>query len=170
MKLTLFIFTLSIVFAPLTPRPIFAGPLDDAPFRIVVPNSEWRRGNSTVQLMGGDVSVAAIISNTNKMLKSAVIKAVLKEPLPSSLDNLCAGMRDIYTNSPVKMISVVDTTFLGFKARALTFQITKGKETLHNEMMVFVADHSGWMIVCSGRLDQKEEIKKMFDFYEKKAG
>ena len=119
--------------------------------------------------MGGEVSIAATISNTNKMLKSAVMKAVLREPAPSSLDNLCAGMRDIYTNSPVKMISEVETTFLGFKAKALTFQITKGKQTLYNEAIVFVADHNGWMIVCGGPQDKKDEIKKMFDFYKKKA-
>src|SRR5258708_3211315 len=137
MKLRLFIFIPLFAFALLTPRLTLAGTLDDAPFRIVVPGSEWRISHPIIKLMGGDVSVAAVIINTNKILKTIVIKAVLKEQLPSSLDDLCAGMGEamgeLHTNLAVKTISEVDTNFLGFKAKAFTYQITKGERTIHNE-------------------------------------
>ena len=118
--------------------------------------------------MGTNVFLAATISNTNTLLKSVVVKAVLKKT--SSLDEFCAGIRDSFSNPAVKKISEADTTFLGFKARTFTYQVTQGDQTTYNETTVFVAEGKGWSIACIGRPDQKDEIKKIIGFYRKKAG
>jgi len=159
---------LSVVVAMLVPWLLCAGTLDDAPFRVVVPGSEWQIEDSTAQPMGTNVFLAATISNTNTLLKSVVVKAVLKKT--SSLDEFCAGIRDSFSNPAVKKISEADTTFLGFKARTFTYQVTQGDQTTYNETTVFVAEGKGWSIACIGRPDQKDEIKKIIGFYRKKAG
>jgi len=153
----------------LIPRLLCAGTLDDAPFRVVVPSSEWKIEDSTAQAMGKDVFLVATISNTNTLLKSVIIKTVLEKASHSSLDELCAGMRDSFANPALKKISEAETTFLGYKARTFTYQVTQGDQTTYNEATVWVADGKGWTIACVGRPDQKAEIKKIIKFYRKKA-
>ncbi|MEY2428310.1 MAG: hypothetical protein QOJ40_1195 [Verrucomicrobiota bacterium] len=119
--------------------------------------------------MGKDVFLVATISNTNPLLKSLVIKAVLKEPSESSLGELWSGMRDTLANPAVKKLSEADTTFLGHKAKTFAYQITQGAQITYNEATLFVADGKGWTIACVGPPDQKEEIKKIIGFYRKKA-
>lgn len=165
-----FTITLSLVVALLSPRLLCAGTLDDAPFRVVLPGNDWQIEDSTAQPMGKDVFLVATIINTNTLLKSVVIKAVLKETSDSSLGELCAGMRDTMANPAVKKISEADTTFLGYKARTFTYQVTQGAQTTYNEATVFVVDSKGWTIACVGRPEQKDEIKKIINFYRKKAG
>jgi hypothetical protein len=170
MQLSRFTFTLSVIVAMVIPRLLCAGTLDDAPFRVVVPSSEWKVEDSTAQPMGKDVFLAATISNTNTLLKSVIIKTVLKKASDSSLDELCAGIRDSFVNPTMRKISEGDTTFLGHKARTFTYQVTQGDQTTYNEATVFVADGKGWTIACVGRPDQKNEIKKIISFYRKKVG
>jgi hypothetical protein len=154
----------------LIPSLLCAGTLDDAPFRVVVPDGGWQIDDSTAQPAGKDVFLAATISNTNTLLKSIVIETVLKKPSDSSLDELCAGMRDSFSNPAVKKISEADTKFLGHKAKVFTYQVTQGGQTTYNEATVFVANGKGWSIACIGRPGQKAEIKKILGFYQKKAG
>lgn len=120
--------------------------------------------------MGKDVFLAATISNTNTLLKSVIIKTVLKKASDSSLDELCAGIRDSFANPALKKISEADRTFLGYKAKTFTYQVTQGDQTTYNEATVFVAAGKGWTIACVGRPNQKDEIKKIITFYRKKAG
>jgi hypothetical protein len=152
------------------PRLLCAGTLDDAPFRFVAPGPGWRIEDSTAQPMGQDVFLAASISNTNTLLKSVVIKTVLHKASDSSLDELCAGMRDSFANPAVKKISEAGTTFLGYKARTFAYQVTQGDQITYNEATVIVAGGKGWTIGCVGRLEQKDEIKKIISFYRKKTG
>ena len=119
--------------------------------------------------MGKDVFLAATISNTNTLLKSVVIKTVLKKTSASSLNELSAGIRDSFANPSVKKISETDATFLGHKAKKFVYQVTQGDQITYNEATVFVADGKGWTIACVGRPDQKDEIKKLITFYRKKA-
>jgi hypothetical protein len=168
MTLARFTFIFSVVAILLIPRLVFAGTLDDAPFRVVVPDSEWQIADSTAQSMGKDVFLAATISNTNTRLKSVVIKTALKKTTDSSLDELCAGIRDSFANPAVKKISEGDTTFLGYKAKIFTYQVTQGGQATYNEATVFVAGGRGWTIACVGRPDQKDEIKKIIGFYQKR--
>lgn len=170
MKLARFTFTLSILLALLVPLLARAGTLDDAPFRIVVPSADWQVDGTTAKPMGKDTFLDATISNTKTPLKSVVMSAALKKPSASSLDELCAGIRDSLANPAVKEISEADTTFLGYKARTFTYQVTQGKQTTYNVATVFVADGKGWTIVCVGQPDQKDEIKTIFGFYKKKSG
>src|SRR5262245_41915632 len=170
MKFTRCLFTLPLVAALLGPRLLTAGTLDDAPFRVAAPSAEWQIDDSTAQPMGQDVFLVATISNTNKPLKSVVMKAVLKKLSASSLDELCAGIRDSFANPAVKKISEADTTFLGHKAKTFTYQVTQGGQTTYNEATVFVADGKGWTIAVVGPPDQKDEIKKIRNFYQKKSG
>ncbi len=170
MQRSLLTFKLAALAAIVIVPRLFAGTLDDAPFRVVVPSSEWQIEDSTAQPMGKDVFLAATVSNTNTSLKSVVIKTVLKNVLDSSLDELCAGIRDSFANPAVRKISEADTTFLGHKAKTFTYQITQGDQTTYNEATVFVAEGKGWTIACVGRPDQKDEIKKIIGFYRKKSG
>jgi len=165
-----FIIALLAVVALFIPRLLCAGTLDDAPFRVVLPGTDWKIEDSTAQPMGKDVFLVATISNTNTLLKCVIIKAVLKETSDSSLGELCAGMRDSLDNPAVKMISEADTTFLGHKAKIFAYQITQGAQTTYNEATVSVIQGKGWTIACVGRPDQKAEIKKIIGFYRKKAG
>jgi hypothetical protein len=170
MRPSRFIFTLSLIFALFSSRLLYAGTLDDAPFRIVVPNTGWQIQDSTAQPMGKDVFLAATISNTNTLLKSVVVKAVLAKESDSSLEKLCAGIRDSFANPAVKKISEADVTFLGYKATKFIYQITQGSQTTYNEATVFIANGNGWTIVCTGPSDQKDEIKKIITYYRKKTG
>jgi len=170
MQRSLLTFKLAALAAIVIIPRLFAGTLDDAPFRVVVPGSEWQIEDSTAQPMGKDVFLAATVSNTNSSLKSVVIKTVLKKVSDSSLDELCAGIRDSFANPAVKKISEADTSFLGHKAKTFTYQITQGDQTTYNEATVFVAEGKGWTIACVGRPDQKDEIKKIIGFYRKKSG
>ncbi len=163
-------FILSVVVTLLIPELAAAGTLDDAPFRVVVPNDKWQIEDATAQPMGKDVFLAATISHPDTQLKSVVIRAGLKKMTDSSLDNLCAGIRDSLANPVVKDLSETDTTFLGFKAKTFTYQVSQGGQVTYNESVVFVAAGNGWTITSVGRPDQKEQIKKVFGIYQKKEG
>jgi hypothetical protein len=170
MKPRRFSFTLSLILALFIPGLLDAGTLDDAPFRVAVPNSEWKVEDSAAQAMGKDVFLAATLSNTNTLLKSVVIKTLLKKVSQSSLEELCAGIRDSFANPALRKISEADTTFLGYKATTFIYEVTQGGQTTYNEATVFVANGKGWTIACGGRPDQKDEVKKTLGFYRKKAG
>ena len=162
----IFTFLAAVLFIP---RLVCAGTLDDAPFRIVVPSPDWQIEDSTAQPMGKDVFLVATISNTNTLLKSVVIKTVLAKQTDSSLDELCAGIRDTFSNPVVKEVSESDVTFLGYHGKAFTYLITQGSQTTYNQAIVFVADGKGWTIAFVGRPEQKDEIKKIIGFYRKRA-
>jgi len=168
MKTSRFIFAFlsAVLFVP---RFVYAGTLDDAPFRVVVPSPDWQIDDSTAQPMGKDVFLAATISNTNTLLKSVVIKTILAQPTASSLDELCAGIRDAFSNPIVKEISESDVIFLGYHAKAFTYLITQGGQTIYNQAIIFVADGKGWTIAFVGRPEQKEAIKKIIGFYHRRA-
>lgn len=51
----------------------------------------------------------------------------------------------------------------------MIYQVTLGGQTYYNEATVFVADGIGWTIACVVRPDQKDKIKMIIDFYQKKA-
>ena len=163
-----FPFALFLAVALLGPRLLFAGTLDDAPFRVIVPSTGWQIDDATAQPMGGDVFLVATISNTNTLLKSVVIKSVLAKTSDSSLDDLCAGIKDTFANPAVRKISEASTVFLGYKARTFAYEVTQGGQTTYNVAIVFVADGKGWTIAFVGRPEQKDEIKKVIGFYQKK--
>ena len=150
-------------------RLVCAGTLDDAPFRVVVPSADWQIEDSTAQPLGKDVFLAATISNTNTHLKSVVIKTLLAKQTDSSLDELCAGIRDTFSNPAVKEISETNLLFLGYHAKAFTYLITQGSQTIYNHAIVFVADGKGWTIAFVGRPEQKDDIKKIIVFYRSRA-
>ena len=170
MKTTPFTFILSLIVTLLIPGRLRAGTLDDAPFRIVVPGAEWQVQDSVAQSIGNDVFIVASINRTNTLLKSVIIKAVLAKISESSLDAVCAGIRDSFANPAVKKISETDTTFLGYKAKTFAYLVTQGSQITYNEATIFVAGRNGWTIACVGRPEQKDQIRKIFGFYQKKAG
>ena len=118
--------------------------------------------------MSQDVFLVATISHTNSGLKSVIIRAVLKKPAKSALDELAAGIRDSLARQGVKA-SEADSTFLGYKARIFKYQIPQGGSSSYNEATLFVADGRGWTIACVGPADKKDEVKKIIGFYRKKA-
>jgi hypothetical protein len=170
MKTSQFAFSLSLALALVSSQLSRAGTLDDAPFKIIVPSTEWQINDSTAQPMGNDVSIVATISNTNTLLKSLVIKTVLTKASASPLDDLCAGINDTFSNPAVTKLSEAKTTFLGYPARTFAYQVTQGGQTTYNVAIIFVADGKGWTIAFVGRPDQKDEIKTAVKFYQKKTG
>jgi hypothetical protein len=162
--------TLFLMVALFAPNLLRAGTLDDAPFRVVVPSTEWQIDDTTARPMGRDVYLVATISNTNSLLKSVVIKTILAKVTDSSLDELCAGINDAFANPALKKISEADATFLGYKARTFAYEVTQGGQTTYNVAIVFMADGRGWTIAFVGRANQKDEINTMAGFYQKKAG
>jgi hypothetical protein len=164
-----FLSTLLLVIASFIATPLLAGTLDDAPFRVVVPNQQWRVDDSVARPMGQGVVLAASITNTNTQTKSVIIKAVVEKPSANSLDELCSGIRATLQNPAVKNISETDTIFLGHKAKRFVYQINQGAQAVYNETTVFVDGTVGWTIACVGRLDQKDEIKKIITFYQKEG-
>ncbi len=146
----------------------FAGTLDDAPFRVVVPNGDWKVDDSASQDFGKNVFLVATISKTNTLLKSAVVKGLIKKITKLSLEEYASGIRDSMANPAVKKISEVETTFLGYKAKKFIYEL-KGDQTTYNEAIVFISEKAGWTILGTGPAEQKGEIKQIFDFYQKKA-
>ena len=143
--------------------------LDDAPFHIVVPNSDWQIKETKDQPTGNHAFIAASVVNTNTRLGSIVIKYVLANTSGSSLNDLCAGIREGLTNQSVNQLSETETTFLGYKARIITFQQIKDNLTLYHEMTVFFANGYFWSIGCIGPSERKDEIKKIISFYQKNS-
>jgi hypothetical protein len=141
-----------------------AGTLDNAPFQVVLPNDNWKLNDSTAQEMGKDVYLVASITNTNTQSKSVAIRSDEKSATSSTLDELCAGMRDSFSNPIVKKLSDEPITFLGFEARHFTYEVNG---TSYNEAIVFVSGNTGWTIMCSALLDKKIEVKNLFAFYQK---
>jgi hypothetical protein len=143
--------------------------LDDAPFRIVVPNHEWIVDDATAQPLGRDVFLVATITHTNTQAKSVIIKAIMERPSATALEDLSAGIRATFANPAVKKISETDTKFIGLKAKTFAYQIGEGAQATYNEATVFVDGNVSWTIACVGRPEQKEEVKKIISFYQKKG-
>ena len=150
------------------PRPMCAGTLDDAPFRIVVPNSDWQIDDSTAQPMGNGIVVVATFVNTNAGLKSVILKTGFKKRGASALDEFYEGMREGLTNSALKKPLEEATTIVGHKARRFTFQTIYEGEVIHREATLFVIDGNGWAIISIGRLEDQDETKKIIGFVQKK--
>jgi len=117
--------------------------------------------------MGKGVYLVASITSTNTQSKSIIIKTEIAGAPKSPLDEICAGIRDQFSDPIVKKLSDEKTTFLGYKARRFTYEV---KGTTYNEAIVFVAGNTGWTIACVGLLDQKTEVKNLLTFYQKKKG
>jgi len=144
-----------------------AGTLDDAPFRVVLPDPAWRLEDSAAQPMGSGVAIVAAVTNSNALITSLVIKTDTPDHSGSALDQICAGITDSFANPSVKVLSQEDTTFLGFKARKFAYLITQGTKVAYNEAMVFLSDTAGWTIACTGPLDKKSQIQQAFTMYHK---
>jgi hypothetical protein len=146
---------------------VVAGTLEGAPFKISLPNNDWKLADSVAQEMGHNVFLVASITKTNSPLKSVIIKTIENESPTSALDELSAGIRDSFANPVVKKLSDEETAFLGYKARRFIYEVTQNNQTTYNEAVVFVAGNTGWTIAGVGLAGQKSEVKKIFTFYTK---
>jgi hypothetical protein len=144
---------------------VVAGTLDDAPFRVVLPSEDWKLNDSAAQAMGKDVYLVASITSTNAQLKSVIIKTEETSVTSSTLNELCDGIRDTFSNPAIKKLSDDETVFLGCKARRFTYLVN---DTTYNIALVFVSGKNGWTIVSTGPLGQKPEIQKLITFFQKK--
>ena len=142
-----------------------AGTLDDAPFQVILPGDGWKLDDSTAQEMEKNVSIVASVTGTNTQSKSVVIKTDMRDVRKPSFDEFSAGIRDQLANPVIKKLSEEDISFLGFKAKRFTFEVTGAS---YNESIVFVAGTIGWTIMNTGPLDKKLEIKKLTAFYQQK--
>ena len=145
---------------------VVAGTLENAPFKISLPNNDWKLADSVAQEIGHNVSLVASITKTNSPLKSVIIKTLEESPA-TALDELSAGIRDSFANPAVKKLSDEATVFLGYKARRFTYEVTQNNQTTYNEAIVFVAGNAGWTIAGVGLAGQRDEVKKIFTFYLK---
>lgn len=160
---------LSVVVAVVaTSFSVVAGTLEDAPFKVSLPNDGWKLADSAAQDMGHAVSLVATVTKTNSPLKSIIVKTIIDGPLASALDELSAGMRDSLANPIVKKLSDEETTFLGYKARRFTYEVTQNNQTTYSETILFVVGKTGWSIVSVGLATQKIEVRGVFAFYQKR--
>lgn len=167
MKRTFKVSALFIAMAATHCLPLLAGTLDTAPFKIAAPDADWKMDDSKSEEVGKDVVLIASLTHDKKEMKSVVLTGPVK-PNPPVLSQLCAGIRDSFANPAVKKISDTETTFLGYKAQALAYEVTQGGQTTYNEARVFVAQNKPWIISFSGPLSQKEAIKQMITYYQPK--
>lgn len=148
---------------------VVAGTLENAPFKISLPSDDWKLADSTAQEVGPGTFWLATITKTNSPLKSMMIKTVMDKS-DGSPDEFFAGIRDSLANPAVKTLSDEATTFLGYKARRFTYELTaQNKKTTYNETIVFVAGKTGWAINGTGLVGQESEVHKIFTFYQKRA-
>jgi hypothetical protein len=163
-----FTFLFILVVVLIMPWLLCAGTLDDAPFHIVVPSSDWQIKETSAQPADKRVFIAASIVNTNtpnKRLASIAIKYVLKETSASTLDDLCAGFREGLAGNQTTQISETETTFLGYKAKVFIYLKTISNVTVYNEVTIFIANGYGWSLCSVGPLEKKDEIKKIISIY-----
>jgi hypothetical protein len=144
------------------------GGLEEAPFRMIPESAGWQIEYSN-KAMGEDVFLVATASNTEKGVKSVVVKAIVKKPSGVALEELCKGMRDSFANPTVKKTADEEVTFLGFKARKFVYVITQGGRSTYNEAVVFVSEGKGWTIASSGPQEQEAEVKRAQGLYTAKS-
>jgi hypothetical protein len=142
-----------------------AGTLDNAPFRVILPDSSWTLDDSSAKDMGKSVYLVASITSTNTQSRSVVIRADIDPPSATALADLCDGIRDGFSNPALKKLYDQPTVFLGRKAQCFIYEVNG---STYNETIVFVDGNTGWTIGCSGLLDQKAETAKLITFYQKK--
>jgi hypothetical protein len=145
-----------------------AGSLDDAPFTVNVPGPDWRTQDSAPQPMGQGITLAATVTNAKALLSSIILSIPITDHSDAALAQVCQGITDSFANPAVKVLGQQDTTFLGYKAKIYSYTITQDTKVAYNEAVVFISEKSGWAIACTGPMDQKEEIQKIFAFYKKK--
>lgn len=159
---------LTLTFAlTLLPVFLFAGSMDDAPFRLVLPVKEWQLDDNA-RFMGKDVAIVATVTHTNSGIRSVVVKTALRKVTPTALEDMSLGIRDSLENPAVKKISETNTNFLGYKAKLFVYEATQSGRTTYNETTIFVAGKLGWSIACVGPVNQKANIKRVIGFYQKK--
>jgi hypothetical protein len=141
-----------------------AGPLDDAPFKIVLPGKDWTLDTTTMQAVQG-VSLVATLTKTGSTLKSVVVRTTL--PGPDAATEYFAGIEDSMSNPALKNVTKADTTFLGLKAKHLTYEVDRGGQTIYSDTMIFVSGNVGWGITSIGLASQKDEINQSINFYQK---
>lgn len=157
-----------VIIAIMTGCSVMAGTLDDAPFKLSSPGESWNLSDSKAQDLGRGVSLVAMLTKTNSTMKSVVVKAVSDGSFVMSLDQLVAGMHDSLADPRIKNVTDTDTTFLGYKSRRFTYEMTQNDQTMYNEVVVFAIGNTGWTIANMGPISQKAEIKKIFDSYQKR--
>lgn len=147
---------------------VIAGTLDNAPFRIVLPNKDWKLSDSVAQPKGDDVYLMATVINTNTGLISWIAKADIKKTATNAFDEFCGGMRDSFSKNHVKVLSDEETLFLGYKARRFSCQPKQANNQItYNETIVFVVDNTGWTIGSVGWPHQSNEVRQSFEMFQK---
>jgi hypothetical protein len=141
-----------------------AGPLDDAPFKIVLPSQGWTLDTTVMQAVPG-VSLVATVTKTGTTLKSVVVKTTL--PSSGTAAEYFTGIEESLSNPALKNVTKADATFLGLKAKHLTYEVDRGGQTVYSDTMVFVSGNVGWGITSIGLLSQKDEINQTLTFYQK---
>jgi hypothetical protein len=150
------------------PIPLAAESSDSAPFRILVPSSDWKL-DSTPRKLHENALITATFVKTNSLLRSLVIRYSLGGTSDSILAKLSAEMRQGLSGLAVKNASEQQTKFLNLKAARFTYEMAQKGRVEYYDAVAFAIDNTGWAIVCVGPPDQKNEVEKMFDFYHSNA-
>ena len=150
------------------PRLLCAGTLDDAPFRVVLPNAGgWQILDSTAKPLGQGAFVAATITNASDSLRSLIITAPVEKQ--ATLNGICVGLRQSLVNQGFNIISDADTMFLGYESRTFTLlSADPHGQTRYSRVTTFIANGKSWTIVASAPSEQKEMVRKFADFFVKK--
>jgi len=151
--------------AALSWMPARAGTLDSAPFQLAAPSGDWKLDDAFPQQLGGGMVLAASLTNEKQQLKSVVVTGPIKLT-PTALDELCAGIRNSFSNPIVKKLSDEPATFLGYKAQALAYEVTPpGAAATYNEARIFLVGNTAWVISVIGPVTQKAAVKQMLTVY-----
>jgi hypothetical protein len=151
--------------AALSWMPAQAGTLDNAPFQLAAPSADWQLDDAFPQRLGGAMILAATLTNEKQHLKSMVVTGPVKLT-PTALDELCASLRNSFSNPIVKKLSDEPGTFVGYKAQALAYEVTPvGTAATYNEARIFLVGNTAWVVSVIGPVTQKAAVKQMLTLY-----
>ncbi len=167
-SLRAFALALAAVVLACSPLLARAGALDDAPFRVVVPDASWKVDAAAPKTMGQGVLLVATLSNPQARLKSFVLRETLQAPTNNALQELASGIRASFSKRKVQELAATDTPFLGFPAKNIAYEMAHGAQTNYNATTVFIADGAGWTITCIGFPEHSNEVQHIFSFYRPK--
>jgi hypothetical protein len=160
---TLKIHALLVAFATNT----LAGTLDSTPFRLALPNSDWKLDDAKMQSVSNGVYLVAYAGNDKTQLRTVIIKTELESGPASTLDGFATWIRTPLTNHQI-LVTETNTTFVGQPARQFKYEMKAGKDLLYTETTIFITGTNGWTVAAIGPANQQDEIKQIWNFYQQK--
>lgn len=120
-----------------------------------------------MQSVSNGVYLVAYAGNDKTQLRTVIIKTELKSGSPSALEEFAAWIRTPLTNHQI-LVTETNTIFVGLPAKQFNYEMKAGKDLLYTETTVFVTGTNGWTVAVIGPANQRNAIKQIWNFYQKK--